>query len=416
MSECMFKYKPDKLKNQKEIITLDETHKAYVKKFENNKNNLSDKKQQLIILNKKLQDFNLRNQATLTMEDIKHKTHLKEDIDSLNKSIYDIEHHKLELEYYSKTNDILLKYYDIIDNNETQTSGEITNQIFSQRPTTRKRSRNIPIIKKDILCFFNDNKSNSKKDIKNNENQNELPKNKAYLHDQYMKVINNFTVKKTYNTSKICEKCGIERTLVQSDGIYVCGICGEVESALIESDIPNYKDSVTEKPSYPYKRLNHLVEWLNQFQAKESTDIPKDVYESILKELKRSRVVNLKDVSIVEMKIILKKLKLNSYYEHIPHIMSKISGHPPPTLDRETEDKIKQMFKDIQEPFSKYCPKERTNFLSYSYVLHKFFQILNMPEFVKHFPLLKSREKLHLQDKMWKQICNDLDWEYYSSI
>jgi hypothetical protein len=155
---------------------------------------------------------------------------------------------------------------------------------------------------------------------------------------------------------------------------------------------------------------------LNQFQARESTDIPKEVYDSILRELRRSRIANLQDLSIVEMKIILKKLKLHSYYEHIPHIMSKISGHPPPTLDRETEEVIKQMFKDIQEPFAKYCPKERTNFLSYSYVLHKFFQILKMPEFVKHFPLLKSREKLRLQDKMWKQICEYLDWEFYPSI
>lgn len=155
---------------------------------------------------------------------------------------------------------------------------------------------------------------------------------------------------------------------------------------------------------------------LNQFQAKESTDIPKDVYDLILTDLKRSRIRNLQELSIVEMKGILKKLKLHQYYEHIPHIISKISGKHPPTLSRETEEEIKQMFKEIQEPFAKFCPKERTNFLSYSYVLHKFFQILKMNEFVVYFPLLKSREKLRLQDKLWEQICNELNWEFYPSI
>jgi hypothetical protein len=116
------------------------------------------------------------------------------------------------------------------------------------------------------------------------------------------------------------------------------------------------------------------------------------------------------------MKEILKKLGLHKYYEHIPSIISKISGKHPPSISREIEEQLKQMFKAIQEPFIKYCPKERTNFLSYSYVLHKFFQILNMPEFIERLPLLKSRDKLRLQDKLWKQICDELNWTFFPSI
>jgi len=58
----------------------------------------------------------------------------------------------------------------------------------------------------------------------------------------------------------------------------------------------------------------------------------------------------------------------------------------------------------------------RKNFLSYSYVLHKFCQLLELDHLLKHFPLLKSREKLHQQDKIWKLICRDLQWEYIPSI
>ena len=116
------------------------------------------------------------------------------------------------------------------------------------------------------------------------------------------------------------------------------------------------------------------------------------------------------------MKRVLKKLQLTQYYEHTTYIISKLSGVPPPTISRETEEKIRLMFRQIQAPFEKYCPKDRTNFLSYSYVLHKFFQLLELDDFIKYFPLLKSREKLKHQDKIWERICIDLNWDYYPSV
>lgn len=115
-------------------------------------------------------------------------------------------------------------------------------------------------------------------------------------------------------------------------------------------------------------------------------------------------------------KKILKTLGLTQYYEHTTFIISKLSGVPPKTISRETEEKIKLMFRQIQTPFEKYCPKTRTNFLSYSYVLHKFFQLLELDDFIQFFPLLKSREKLKQQDVIWAKICHDLHWDFYPSV
>ena len=85
-------------------------------------------------------------------------------------------------------------------------------------------------------------------------------------------------------------------------------------------------------------------------------------------------------------------------------------------LENEIEEELRRMFKEIQLPFHKFCPKDRKNFLSYSYVLHKFVQLLSMDEFLPYFPLLKSREKLHQQDLIWKKICVELKWEYVPSL
>ena len=231
-----------------------------------------------------------------------------------------------------------------------------------------------------------------------------------------MSIVDKTYVKKKSSIIKWCT-CGKEMTLIQSEGMFVCQspTCGLVDYVIIESEIPNYKESGNDKPVYPYKRVNHLIECLNQFQAKESTEIPNDIYNEIIIEIKKNKM-STTSIAFVRMKNILKKLRLNQFYEHIPHIISKITGKPAPTLSLDVEDEIKNMFKKIQKPFSKYCPKDRTNFLSYSYVLHKFFQLLKMNDFLSYFPLLKSREKLRLQDKIWKNICDDLNWHFVPSI
>ena len=74
------------------------------------------------------------------------------------------------------------------------------------------------------------------------------------------------------------------------------------------------------------------------------------------------------------------------------------------------------MFKEIQTPWMNNCPNKRSNFLSYSYVLYKCLQLLEMDDFLKHFSLLKSREKLAEQDKIWKKICEELKWQYIKTI
>ena len=116
------------------------------------------------------------------------------------------------------------------------------------------------------------------------------------------------------------------------------------------------------------------------------------------------------------MREILKKLKFNKYYEHIPHIINMLNGKKAPVLTRQYEEQLRIMFKEIQTPFMQHCPENRKNFLSYAYVLHKFCELLELDHLLVYFPLLKSREKLQQQDIIWSKICQSLLWEYIPSI
>ena len=185
---------------------------------------------------------------------------------------------------------------------------------------------------------------------------------------------------------------------------------------MIVTDKTSYTDPPREVSYFAYKRINHFNEWLAQFQAKEKTELPNEIYTNICKELNKDIYYDPKKLKYKDLRNILKRLKYNKYYEHIPHIISVISGKKAPTLDRKTEEILRSLFKEIQIPFMNNCPPNRKNFLSYSYVLHKFCELLEFDDLLEYFPLLKSREKLHGQDLIWKEICKDLKWQYIPSL
>ena len=213
-----------------------------------------------------------------------------------------------------------------------------------------------------------------------------------------------------------CVACNTAREEISSEGILVCPKCGSEEYALVVSDFPSFRDPPKERNNYAYKKINHLNEILNQFQAKESTIIPEEVMNEVILEIRKRRITNIADLGEEDIRQILKKLGRSKYYEHRAHILSRLNGNPPPTITPEIEEKIRTMFQEIQAPFLLYCPDDRTNFLSYSYILYKFFELLELDEYKVFFPLLKSRDRLIAHDQIWKKICEYLNWEFISSV
>ena len=136
----------------------------------------------------------------------------------------------------------------------------------------------------------------------------------------------------------------------------------------------------------------------------------------VILEIRKRRITNIADLTEEDIRQILKKLNRSKYYEHRAHILSRLNGNPPPTITPEIEEKIRAMFQEIQAPFLLYCPDDRTNFLSYSYILYKFFELLELDEYKAFFPLLKSRDRLIAHDNIWKKICDYLNWEFISSV
>ena len=316
---------------------------------------------------------------------------IREDIIKIKEEINNIKNFD-EVEYYEKTSYILFNYYDMI---EKQSNNSIKNNKFKN---------------KSIIESFNlDIKKDDENEIKVIE--------KSSLVDEYLAITNNNHIRKIeYDNRELCKNCKNPLICLQHDAIMICNDCGFQEPLLIEQNKPLLKQNTKDTSHFSYKRINHFREWCNQVQGKESTDIPNDIFEKILNEIKKEKITDTKKITYNKMREILKRLRINKYYEHINYIINRINGIPTPQFSAELEEKLCSMFRDIQAPFLKHCPKDRKNFLSYSYVLYKFFQILELKEYLKFFPLLKSREKLYAQDQIWKKICEELNYKVIPSL
>ena len=214
-----------------------------------------------------------------------------------------------------------------------------------------------------------------------------------------------------------CPTCDVEMTFYQNEALLGCPRCGHEEFILIDSEKPSYKDPPREITYFAYKKINHFNEWLAQFQAKENTDIPQDIIEAVMRELRKERISDPKKVKKDKIREVLQKLKFSKMYDHVQQIKNRIQQQMTMlTLSKEMEEKLQHMFKEIQPAFIKYCPANRSNFLSYPYVLYKLCQLLEMDDFLPCFQLLKSREKLYQQDQVWQQICKEMRWQFIRSI
>ena len=151
-----------------------------------------------------------------------------------------------------------------------------------------------------------------------------------------------------------------------------------------------------------------------QFQGKETTQIPIEVIENIKLQIKKERI-QLEQMNHYKTKEILKKLGYNKYYEHIAFIKNKL-GFKPPVMTQELEETLCNLFMELQSPYAKFCPDYRVNFLNYYYVLYKLCELLGESHFLADIPMLKDREKLIEQDEIWKKMCENLDWEFVTTI
>uniref|UniRef100_A0A6C0CAT9 Viral late gene transcription factor 3 zinc ribbon domain-containing protein n=1 Tax=viral metagenome TaxID=1070528 RepID=A0A6C0CAT9_9ZZZZ len=392
----MVKNKTTKAAPPNKKRTLDQMHTEHITKFAQTQNLLPTKKAKLAKLKSELRTLSQTDPEKCDSNCMRRKSQLIDMIANLNSEISSIESCSDTLKYIVNTLPILVDYYD--NENLVEDDMEEFVDVFNESN------------QKNILNYF---MKETKKTPVIDSPKTITSISKAQLYNEYLNVTDKSHKRRQKKNSNVCSECG--GNILISDGNLVCEKCGMYEPYYTQHSKPNYKEPLQDTNTYAYKRINHLTEILSQLQAKESTDIPPRVFECMYGEIKK-RKIDKNDLDIFKLRRILKNLNLRKYYEHVPHILQIINGQEPPNFSRVDEAKIKKMFKDIQKPFALFCPTNRTNFLNYSYILHKFCELLDLDEYISYFPLLKNNTKLRQHDKIWKNICEHMRWKFYRSL
>jgi hypothetical protein len=434
-----YKYKPDKHGFRVNVQSLDEMHREKITSFQSKRDALPEKKAKIAEMTTRLRELeeNLKGKVMLEyIELFRERNKLKTEIKNLQNEIEKIENYVDETQYYSKVGDVVENYYsitngilygkdDLCEEPEKVSDTKITvskellaitnsNKTRKLKRPVRKRSKNIGLDQTTPGLLSTLMNVQPKQQITEQPTQEQC---KATLQNQYLLMMD-----KEYASTKArcdnipkCKECMINMDAFYDKAIAVCPKCNGYEKILVESEVPMQRETFAEKPRYPYKRIGHGKERLDQFLCLGTPNIHKSVYTTILSELTKHNI-EPQTATLGFIEKMLKKHKLSNCYDYIMFIYCRITQKKPIQVSREEYDKVLEMFAEAEEIYeTKYKPRDRENFLKYTFVLHKIFLTIGRKDIAKYFTLLKSDNKMKQQEKVWKNICGDTGWVYHPS-
>ena len=240
---------------------------------------------------------------------------------------------------------------------------------------------------------------------------------KASIVDEYLTDIDQAPAKVAMSTRDECPRCTDSSTpllVCPARSIMTCSRCGYSVAYLDATSSSTAFDEMVEFSQYSYKRVNHYMMWLSLVQGKETHRVSDDILEAVMSDLyERLNVRSTSDITQKRVRDSLRHLRLRKAYDHVAQITSRLSGRRPPRISAHVEEQLRNMFLQMQPAFHRHAPKSRTNFLSYSYVLYRCFQILGLHDMLEGITLLKGRDKLEANDAIFRRMCVDLGWPQF---
>jgi uncharacterized Zn finger protein (UPF0148 family) len=232
MTESTFRIKKSRDNSKQELIggTLDSVHQQVLSKLKEDNLDNTD-------INKEIEKLeSLLNNTSNSLE----LSLIYKQIQNLKLKL--IKNNNLEF-YYLKNSDIFLKYYSEDSNIKTSLNNSSGN-----------------------------NSNTFMKFLKSTEQTNTTSQqSRKQIFDEYLSRQKLTDGSETTNNIDIehCSNCNIAREEYSSEGILICPKCGSEEFLMVVNDFAGFRDPPKERNNYAYKKINHLNEILNQFQAKQ---------------------------------------------------------------------------------------------------------------------------------------------------
>ena len=173
-----------------------------------------------------------------------------------------------------------------------------------------------------------------------------------------------------------------------------CGIASEPDFVVEKRTPYNAK---------PCRRMQHLVNILNNVQHRFKPDIDDTTLEAIKRNLSKFQAVKYTDYQVHQA---LKALGMTGRYKHINSIVSLVNEEPnhPTTISREEERRITIEFKKISSLCNSNIGNKRLSFFNYKFILNRICMRLGYKHLLKYFKPPKNNTIVRSQDDILERI------------
>jgi hypothetical protein len=194
-----------------------------------------------------------------------------------------------------------------------------------------------------------------------------------------------------------CKKCNIP--FMMDEDMFVCISCGNFFFELVhtyENDNMVYDCNNFIK----YSRVNHFKDSINEMCGMQTKRIPSDIFNVIHHEFIPKNTV---EKNIVAMRAFLKKKKFNCYIKITNHILVQLNLINPPIVSEGLMQTLILKFYAIEEKFNNTnC--DRKNLLPNTYLLYRFLEELDLPQFFPFICLSKNKKLLQKYENIYNQL------------
>ena len=224
-----------------------------------------------------------------------------------------------------------------------------------------------------------------------------------------------------------CGNCNNKKVFEVVDGcIYICLNCGS-EIFMIFKSARSYEDleRINLSKKYTYNRRVHFRDCINQYQGKQNTTIPDEVFKKLTEEFRVhhllvddntvSNNIRFQNITKEHIYMFLKDLSYTKHYENVNLIHYKLTGIEPDNISH-LEELLLYDFDLLTKAYDTlFKPKQdsvRKNFINIQFVLYKLLKKHNHPCKRSDFTSLKTTQIQFTHNDLCKRCFNFLGWDF----
>ena len=230
---------------------------------------------------------------------------------------------------------------------------------------------------------------------------------------------------KEKSTRISCPNCSNKKDFdVLDNDIHVCVQC-YAQQYVSRHRASSYHDidRVNISSKYMYDRKVHFRDCINQYQGKQNSTVPQEVYDALETEFARHHLLpdNCENMPREEkfckitkehILMFLRELEYTKHYENLHLIHYNLTGIKPDDISH-LEDQLLDDFDALTELYDKHFKhNSRKNFINTQYVLYQLLTRHKHQCKMQDFTILKTIDRKAFHDDVARVLFNSLGWNF----